>query len=78
MNESLTILTRLMRTIQQRAQDRPEGSYTTKLVEGGVEKIGKKIIEEAGEVVEAAGEPDAKGKDHFVYECGVCFTTCLS
>ncbi|QDV69455.1 Phosphoribosyl-ATP pyrophosphatase [Rosistilla carotiformis] len=70
MSEALTILNRLMETIQTRAQERPAGSYTTKLIEGGVGKIGKKVIEEAAEVVEAAAEEGAEGKEHFTYEVG--------
>ncbi|MBC8162223.1 MAG: bifunctional phosphoribosyl-AMP cyclohydrolase/phosphoribosyl-ATP diphosphatase HisIE [Roseiflexaceae bacterium] len=48
------ILTRLADLIAQRNQQRPEGSYTTKLLVGGVDRIGKKIGEEATEVVIAA------------------------
>lgn len=46
--------------IAQREQERPAGSYTTYLFEQGVDKIGKKIGEEAAEVIIAAknGEPD--------------------
>lgn len=70
MSESLTTLNRLMQTIQERAQQRPEGSYTTKLIEGGVPRIGKKVMEEAAEVVEAAAEAGEAGKQHFTYEVG--------
>lgn len=48
------ILTRLADLIAQRAAERPEGSYTTKLLDGGVDRIGKKIGEEAAEVIIAA------------------------
>jgi phosphoribosyl-AMP cyclohydrolase / phosphoribosyl-ATP pyrophosphohydrolase len=48
------ILTELADLIAQRAIDRPEGSYTTKLLDGGVDRIGKKIGEEAAEVIIAA------------------------
>lgn len=64
------VLSRLMETIRTRAAERPEGSYTTKLLSGGAEKIGAKVLEEAAEVVEAAHEPDQAGKDHFTYEVG--------
>jgi phosphoribosyl-ATP pyrophosphohydrolase len=40
------------------------------LLAGGVEKIGIKIVEEAAEVVEAAGEPGTKGREHFIREVG--------
>ncbi|WP_417747498.1 phosphoribosyl-ATP diphosphatase [Rosistilla oblonga] len=70
MSEALTILNRLMETIQDRASQRPEESYTTKLIEGGAPRIGKKVIEEAAEVVEAAAESGEEGKQHFTYEVG--------
>ena len=47
-----------------------EGSYTAKLLAGGVEKIGAKIVEEAAEVVEAAGEPGDAGREHTIAEAG--------
>lgn len=59
-----------METLRERAASRPAGSYTTKLLDGGPEKIGAKILEEAGEMIEAAGEPGEAGRDHFVYEAG--------
>lgn len=40
--------------ITQRASDRPEGSYTARLLEGGVDSVGRKVAEEAVEVVMAA------------------------
>ena len=43
------ILEELFSVIQERKLDRPEGSYTVKLLEGGVERIAQKVIEEAGE-----------------------------
>lgn len=48
------VLTELLRVVQQRDLDRPEGSYTTTLLEGGVDRSGKKVGEEATEVVIAA------------------------
>ncbi len=70
MPDSLLPLQRLMRTLAERAQSRPEGSYTTKLMDGGTEKIGRKIREEAEELIEAADEPGTAGREHFVYEAG--------
>jgi phosphoribosyl-ATP pyrophosphohydrolase/phosphoribosyl-AMP cyclohydrolase len=49
-----SFLTRLADLITQRAAERPEDSYTTKLLDGGVDRIGKKIGEEAAEVIIAA------------------------
>ena len=44
------ILEDLFATIQDRKSARPEGSYTTKLLNKGVDKIAQKVVEEAGEV----------------------------
>lgn len=70
MSPPLEPIARLMQTLRERAESRPAGSYTTKLLEGGPEKIGAKILEEAGELIEAASEPGQAGRDHFVYEAG--------
>ncbi|TWU40345.1 Phosphoribosyl-ATP pyrophosphatase [Novipirellula aureliae] len=59
-----------MQTLTERAEKRPTGSYTTKLLEGGTAKIGKKICEEANELIEAADEPGDAGREHFIYEAG--------
>lgn len=48
------ILTHLEDTLHRRNDERPEGSYTTKLLQGGVDRIGKKVVEEAAEVIIAA------------------------
>ncbi|GIV98515.1 MAG: histidine biosynthesis bifunctional protein HisIE [Herpetosiphonaceae bacterium] len=47
-------LVHLLALIRQRGQERPEGSYTTYLLEKGVDTICKKIGEEAAEVIIAA------------------------
>jgi phosphoribosyl-ATP pyrophosphohydrolase/phosphoribosyl-AMP cyclohydrolase len=44
----------LWTTIQARATDRPAGSYTTSLLEGGVDAVGRKVTEEATELLLAA------------------------
>ena len=44
----------LFDTIEQRKRERPEGSYVAKLLNEGVDRIGKKVMEEAGETVIAA------------------------
>ncbi len=49
-----SVLARLMAVVEDRNVNRPEKSYTTKLLEGGVEGIGVKVCEEAAEVVDAA------------------------
>ena len=44
----------LWATIASRASERPEGSYTTRLLHGGVDAVGRKVTEEATEVLLAA------------------------
>lgn len=48
------VLGALARVVHQRNLDRPEGSYTTKLLAGGLDRVLKKVGEEAGEVIIAA------------------------
>jgi len=64
------ILAQLMAVVEDRRRNPPERSYTTSLFAGGVEKIGRKIDEEAAEVVEAAGEPGEEGRQHLIREAG--------
>jgi len=45
-------------TIQQRLRDLPEGSYVAKLHQAGLDRLLKKIAEEAGEVILAAKNRD--------------------
>jgi phosphoribosyl-ATP pyrophosphohydrolase/phosphoribosyl-AMP cyclohydrolase len=52
------LLSRLARTIAQRAADRPQGSYTAELLAGGASKASQKVGEEAVEVVVAANSED--------------------
>jgi phosphoribosyl-ATP pyrophosphohydrolase/phosphoribosyl-AMP cyclohydrolase len=47
-------LERLWSTIASRATDRPAGSYTVSLLEGGVDAAARKVAEEATEVLLAA------------------------
>lgn len=63
-------LEKLARTIAARAAKPNEKSYTSQLLAAGLPKIGAKITEEAGEVVEAAGEPGDAGREHFIREVG--------
>ena len=67
--EGFAWLETLWSTIGSRARERPEGSYTTSLIDGGVAATGAKVIEEAGELVEAAGHhAEGKADDHRVAE----------
>lgn len=66
--EKEPVLQQLMTVIADRKANPPERSYTTRLFAGGVPKIGEKIMEEAAEVVEAAGEPGEDGRRHLIRE----------
>lgn len=52
--EEYEILKKLEQVIINREKERPEGAYTTYLFEKGVDKILKKVGEEAAEVIIAA------------------------
>lgn len=56
--DTSSILSRLESVIASRAVDKPAGSYTTYLFEEGVDKILKKVGEEAAEVIIAAKNRD--------------------
>jgi phosphoribosyl-AMP cyclohydrolase / phosphoribosyl-ATP pyrophosphohydrolase len=58
-NDRFAILSQLEQVIAQREAEMPEGAYTTYLFEKGVDKILKKVGEEASEVIIAA-----KNRDH--------------
>lgn len=66
--KSTDVLDRLMSEIHGRCSAMPPGSYTTKLLQGGVEKMGAKIMEEAAEVVDAARTSSSPENQHLVYE----------
>ena len=53
-SEGFGWLETLWGTIAERAATRPEGSYTAKLLAGGVDSAGRKVTEEATEVLMAA------------------------
>jgi phosphoribosyl-ATP pyrophosphohydrolase/phosphoribosyl-AMP cyclohydrolase len=54
-------LEQLWSTIVERAETRPDGSYTAKLLSGGVDAVGRKVSEEATEVLLAAKNAEAAG-----------------
>lgn len=58
-HDRYAILNTLESVIASREAERPEGAYTTYLFDKGVDKILKKVGEEAGEVIIAA-----KNRDH--------------
>jgi phosphoribosyl-ATP pyrophosphohydrolase/phosphoribosyl-AMP cyclohydrolase len=58
----------LWATIAERAATRPEGSYTASLLDGGVDAAGRKVTEEATEVLlaakdDAAAEASGRGRE---------------
>ncbi len=63
-----SVFSQLMTVILDRKANPPARSYTTSLFQGGVAMIGAKIIEEANEVVAAAGEPVDTRQPHLVHE----------
>jgi phosphoribosyl-AMP cyclohydrolase / phosphoribosyl-ATP pyrophosphohydrolase len=58
-----TVLERVYGTIQDRLSTLPEGSYVARLHTGGLDRVLKKIVEEAGEVVLAAKNSAAESLD---------------
>ncbi len=54
------VLERVYRTIQHRIETLPEGSYVAKMHQAGLDRVLKKIGEEAGEVIIAAKNTDRK------------------
>ena len=56
-------LRRLWATIEHRARHRPKGSYTARLIDGGVDATGRKIVEEATEVLLAAKDHASGGEE---------------
>jgi phosphoribosyl-ATP pyrophosphohydrolase/phosphoribosyl-AMP cyclohydrolase len=61
--QGLGWLETLWATIEQRAADRPAGSYTTSLLEAGVDAAARKVAEEAVEVVMAAKDDAVASTD---------------
>jgi phosphoribosyl-ATP pyrophosphohydrolase len=67
-DSNLRPIDELEQTILARQATPGERSYTAQLLAGGIEKIGAKIVEEAAEVVEAAGESGDEGREHTIRE----------
>lgn len=65
---SFVVLADLWEIVARRAAERPEGSYTASLVSGGVDDLGRKIVEEATEVLLAARDHLAGSPAERVYE----------
>jgi phosphoribosyl-AMP cyclohydrolase / phosphoribosyl-ATP pyrophosphohydrolase len=57
--QGMAWLETLWATIASRAEARPAGSYTTSLLAGGVDAVGRKVTEEATEVLMAAKDDAA-------------------
>ncbi len=53
-----SILTRLAAVIEQRRQNRPAGSYTVELFDGGSSMMSARIIDEAYELINAGAEAE--------------------
>ena len=66
--ESFGTIPRLWATIISRRDERPDGSYTVSLLEGGVEAAGRKVVEEAVEVLLAATDHAGGGPPERVAE----------
>ena len=62
------VIAELMRVLEDRKKNMPEKSYTTRLLKGGLGKIGGKIREEAEEIVTAATQPGSTGARQMVHE----------
>lgn len=71
---STDIFDRLMSQLHARAIELPEGSYTTKLIRGGLSKMGGKVSEELFELIEAVREQGDSGREHTIREaCDVLY-----
>ena len=64
--EGLAWLETLWARIASRAEERPVGSYTSSLLDGGVDAVARKVAEEATEVVLAAKDDATAGADRRV------------
>ena len=64
-NLKMAFLNKLYQVIEDRKSNLPEESYTTYLFEEGIDKIGKKVAEEAAEVIIAGKNESA---EEIIYE----------
>ncbi|MDX1795951.1 MAG: phosphoribosyl-ATP diphosphatase [Hydrogenovibrio sp.] len=63
------ILSELDQVLEQRKQETPDSSYVASLYHKGLDKILKKVGEEATEVIMAAKDDQyGQDKEHLVYE----------
>ncbi len=67
---NLSFLAELFSLIKDRKVNRPEGSYTTKLFEKGIDRIAQKVGEEAVETVIASKN---NNREDFIYETADLF-----
>lgn len=68
MTDQATIFAQLMAVLEDRKAKRPRSSYTVELFDGGVDRIGAKIVEEAAEVVEAARLATNEDRQALIHE----------
>ena len=73
MDLSQPVLSRLMKVIESRKADRPSGSYTAQLLDGGTQQITSKIREEAEELIEAATDMGCSSPKFVVHEAADLF-----
>lgn len=73
MDASQPILSRLMRVVESRKANRPSGSYTVGLLDGGTQRITSKIREEAEELIEAATDMGCSSPKFVVHEAADLF-----
>jgi phosphoribosyl-ATP pyrophosphohydrolase len=68
MSADQSVLQKLMDVIVDRKRQRPAGSYTVTLLDGGADAIGAKIREEADELIEAARGADRDRRPAVIHE----------
>jgi len=68
MSERRNILIRLMDVIETRKRAPVSESYTRTLLDGGVDLLGTKLCEEAGELIEAVRLKGAERRNAVVHE----------